>query len=66
MIVTTTVLDEGIDAPDSDAAIVVSSRAIKHPRQFVQRIGRIVRPLPDKIVYVYILRTKGGIEGERF
>ena len=61
-IVTTTVLDEGIDAPDSDVAIVVSSRAIKHPRQFVQRIGRIVRPKPNKLSYVYIMRTKGGIE----
>lgn len=61
-IVTTTVLDEGIDAPESDVAIVVSSRAIKHPRQFIQRIGRIVRPSEDKVGYVYILRTIGGIE----
>lgn len=61
-IVTTTVLDEGIDAPDADVAIVVSSRAIRHPRQFVQRIGRIVRPKPDKISYVYIMRTEKGVE----
>jgi len=61
-IVTTTVLDEGIDAPDADVAIVVSSRAIRHPRQFVQRIGRIVRPKHDKISYVYIMRTEGGVE----
>jgi len=61
-IITTTVLDEGIDAPDADVAIVVSSRAIRHPRQFVQRIGRIVRPKPNKVSYVYILRTRGGVE----
>ena len=58
-IVTTTVLDEGIDAPTSDVAIVVSSRAIRHPRQFVQRIGRVVRPLPGKVAKIYILRTVG-------
>jgi len=58
-IVTTTVLDEGIDAPVSDVAIVVSSRAIRHPRQFVQRIGRVVRPLPGKVAKIYILRTVG-------
>jgi len=63
-IVSTTVLDEGIDVPDSDVSIIVSSRAIKHPRQFVQRIGRIVRPKPNKISYVYILRTAGGVEEE--
>ena len=63
-IVTTTVLDEGVDAPAADAAIVVSSRAIRHPRQFVQRIGRIVRPGAGKVAHVYILRTTGvgGVE----
>ena len=66
VIVTTTVLDEGIDAPASDAAIVVSSRAIVHPRQFIQRIGRIVRPMSGKQASVVILRTKihGGVEAK--
>ena len=65
VIVTTTVLDEGIDAPASDAAIVVSSRAIVHPRQFIQRIGRIVRPMEGKKARVVILRTNipGSVEG---
>jgi len=59
-IVTTTVLDEGVDAPAADTAIIVSSRAIKHPRQFVQRIGRIVRKGAGKVSEVYILRTWEG------
>ncbi|WCE38818.1 sigma-70 family RNA polymerase sigma factor [Brevibacterium sp. BDJS002] len=35
------ILDEGIDVPDSDLAVVLSGS--KQPRQTIQRLGRIIR-----------------------
>ncbi len=46
VIVTTTVLDEGIDVPDADVAIIVSGTG--SPRQMIQRIGRVVRASENK------------------
>lgn len=49
-------LDEGLDVPDADTAIVVSSTSV--PRQRVQRLGRILRRSPGKsaacLYYLYI------------
>ena len=49
-------LDEGLDVPDADTAIVVSSTSV--PRQRVQRLGRILRRAPGKsaacLYYLYI------------
>ncbi len=39
-------LDEGIDIPSADTAIVMASST--NPREYVQRIGRIVRQAPGK------------------
>src|SRR5699024_252859 len=38
-------LDEGIDVPDSDLAVVLSGS--KQPRQTIQRLGRIIRRKDD-------------------
>lgn len=39
------ILDEGIDVPDSDLAVVLSGS--KQPRQTVQRLGRVIRRKKD-------------------
>lgn len=53
-------LDIGSDFPDCMNAIVVASN--KNPNQIIQRIGRVVRPHPDKphagIYVVYAKDTK--------
>ena len=49
-------LDEGIDVPDADVGIVVSSSSVS--RQRIQRLGRIIRRSPGKhaacLYYIYI------------
>ncbi len=39
-------LDEGIDIPSADTAIVMASST--NPREYIQRIGRIIRQAPNK------------------
>ncbi len=46
IIVATTVLDEGVDVPDADVAIIVSGTGSS--RQMIQRVGRVVRAAPGK------------------
>lgn len=61
VVVTTTVLDEGVDVPDADVAVVVSGSGSK--RQMLQRVGRVVRRAPGKTVArVYELIARGTIE----
>ena len=53
------VLDEGIDVPEADLAIIVS--ATKTRRQMIQRMGRVLRPKidgrPARFVLVYVAGT---------
>ena len=53
------VLDEGIDVPEADLAIIVS--ATKTQRQMIQRMGRVLRPKKDgrpaRFVLVYVSGT---------
>ena len=44
-IVTSKVLDEGIDVPDAQLGILVSGTGSS--REFVQRLGRLLRPKND-------------------
>ena len=46
MLVTSQVLDEGIDVPAANVGIILSGSASK--RQFAQRLGRILRPTDDR------------------
>lgn len=39
------VLDEGLDVPDADAAVVLA--AFRTPRHLIQRLGRVLRPKSD-------------------
>lgn len=56
MIVAPRVLDEGVDVPDADVAVVLA--AFQTRRQMVQRLGRIVRRKDDgreaTLVVVYV------------
>jgi len=58
VLVTVRVLDEGIDIPDVSIGIIVASG--KTIRQLTQRLGRILRPAPNKtkaIMYVVIAKA---------
>jgi superfamily II DNA or RNA helicase len=50
-IIAARVLNEGIDVPDARVAIVVG--AAQGAREMVQRVGRVLRPAPDKRALVY-------------
>lgn len=61
VVVTTTVLDEGVDVPDADVAVIVSGSGSK--RQMLQRVGRVVRKAPGKTrARVYEIVARGTIE----
>lgn len=47
ILVVTTVGDEGLDIPDASVGIIVSGTGSR--RQFIQRLGRILRPKPGGI-----------------
>ncbi|MCD6301329.1 MAG: DEAD/DEAH box helicase [Staphylothermus sp.] len=47
ILVVTTVGDEGLDIPDATVGIIVSGTGSR--RQFIQRLGRIIRPKPGGI-----------------
>jgi superfamily II DNA or RNA helicase len=46
MLVTSQVLDEGIDVPAANVGVILSGSASK--RQYAQRLGRILRPTDDR------------------
>lgn len=49
-------LDEGIDIPNARIAILMASST--NPREFVQRVGRVIRQAPNKatsIIYDFIV-----------
>ena len=54
-LVSARVLNEGIDVPDADVAIIVGGTLGE--REHVQRIGRLLRPVPGKRAVVYELVT---------
>ena len=54
-------LDEGIDIPNARIAILMSNST--NPREYVQRVGRVIRQAPDKeesIIYDFIVTPTGG------
>ena len=52
-LVSSQVLNEGVDVPDADVAIVVGGR--QGEREHIQRIGRVLRPVQGKSATVYEL-----------
>jgi superfamily II DNA or RNA helicase len=62
-LVSSRVLNEGIDVPDADVAIVVGGA--QGEREHVQRIGRLLRPVPGKRALIYELITLATSEVRR-
>ena len=57
-LVSARVLNDGIDVPDADVAIVVGGT--QGEREHVQRIGRLLRPQEGKTAVVYELVMRGA------
>lgn len=62
-LVSARVLNEGIDVPEADVAIIVGSTLGQ--REHVQRIGRLLRPVPGKRATVYELVTFATAEARQ-
>jgi superfamily II DNA or RNA helicase len=60
VLVSSQVLDEGLDVPDADIAIVVGGTA--SPRRHAQRIGRVLRPRTGKRARIYELAVEETTE----
>jgi superfamily II DNA or RNA helicase len=60
VLVLTTVGDEGLDIPDANVGILISGSGSK--RQFVQRLGRLLRNRPGKRAVFYELVSRGTLE----
>jgi len=60
VLLTVRVLDEGIDVPEASVGVIVSNSLTR--RQAVQRIGRVVRPGPNKIAKIYVIIAQGTFE----
>jgi len=63
-IVSARVLNEGIDLPDAEVAILVAGKLGK--RETVQRVGRVLRPREGKRAAVYTLVSRGTLDARRF
>jgi len=59
-IVTSKVLDEGVDVPDAELGIIVSGTGSS--REFIQRLGRLLRPKQDdkraRLIEIVSMETK--------
>lgn len=63
ILVSARVLNEGIDVPAADVAIVVGGS--QGSREYVQRVGRVLRPSEGKQAVVYDLVTRDTFEVRR-
>jgi superfamily II DNA or RNA helicase len=59
-LVSSQVLDEGLDVPDADVAIIVGGSSSS--RRHVQRIGRVLRPRDGKHAVIYELVVEESTE----
>ncbi len=60
VLVVTTVGDEGLDIPDANVGILVAGTGSR--RQFIQRLGRLLRPGEGKEAKLYEVVAKGTAE----
>jgi superfamily II DNA or RNA helicase len=60
VVVTSKVLNEGVDVPEANVAVVISGSG--SVREHVQRLGRILRRSADKRAILYELVSKGTSE----
>ncbi|MEY4577118.1 MAG: hypothetical protein RL701_1821 [Pseudomonadota bacterium] len=59
-LVSAQVLNEGLDVPDAEVAIIVGG--VRGQREHVQRVGRLLRPAPGKRALIYELVLEGTHE----
>ena len=59
-LVSARVLNEGLDVPDADVAVIVGGALGE--REHVQRVGRLLRPSEGKRAIAYELVTRGTLE----
>jgi superfamily II DNA or RNA helicase len=59
-LVSAQVLNEGLDVPDAEVGIIVAGT--KGEREYVQRVGRVLRPRPGKRALVYELVVRATTE----
>jgi superfamily II DNA or RNA helicase len=59
-LVSAQVLNEGLDVPDAEVGIIVAGN--KGEREYVQRVGRVLRPRPGKRALVYELVVRATTE----
>ncbi len=59
-LVSSQVLDEGIDVPEANVGIIVSGTGSN--REYIQRLGRLLRPREGKKAILYELVTRGTKE----
>jgi len=59
-VVTSKVLEEGVDVPEANVAIVLSGTGSR--REFLQRLGRVLRPKGGKRAILYEVVTAGTKE----
>lgn len=62
-LVSARVLNEGIDVPAAEVAVIVG--ATGGPREYVQRVGRLLRPAEGKRAVIYELVVPGSQEVAR-
>jgi superfamily II DNA or RNA helicase len=60
MIVTSKVLDEGVDVPDASQAIILSGTGSS--REFIQRLGRVLRKREGKLARLTEIVTRDTTE----
>ncbi len=60
VLVSAQVLDEGLDVPEAEIAIIVGGSSSS--RRYVQRIGRVLRPAHGKRARVYELAVADSVE----
>jgi len=59
-IVSSRVLDEGIDVPEANVGIILSGTGSS--REYIQRLGRILRPAKNKKAILYEIVTRNTME----
>ena len=59
-IVTSKVLEEGVDVPEANVAVILSGSGSR--REFIQRLGRVLRPREGKVAIIYEVVAKGTSE----
>ena len=60
VLVVTTLGDEGLDIPDANVGILVAGTGSR--RQFIQRLGRLLRPGKGKVSVLYEIVARGTSE----